>query len=543
MRFEESKLTDRASARLWRPNARTRIDTTNSAESSERRRRPAGKSGDPTEAVSILAAWQRVSYRGYTIAERRGARAEVVRTLLAKLRDERLAISGLILVADDVALDQWLRIVTLDGDAPGEWSVQTANALLASHGRVPSDRVVVADELEAYLTDDLAAAVTGVRAILGLCASPRGLGPASHLRKHIGRAIDATQFDANFDVHAFVAEPGPVAAEAEQEDPDEVREQLLAVNDPQDLFSHYLREIQKFPLLNADEEIELAKLIEAGLYATELIAAADRKSQRLTAAQRHCMTRICREGMLAKERFLTANLRLVVSLARRYSARIELMDAIQEGNLGLIRAVEKFDYTKGYKFSTYATWWIRQAVTRAIPDQTYLIRVPVHQFESDYPIIAEWRRQSREAGSPSAAEVASALNLSTDEVEKALRRHQRPYSFEEMIEQGFDIEDPHAHTFIHHDAVYGLLRDQVQAVLKTLSEREAGVIRLRFGFTDDTPRTLDEIGQVYGVTRERIRQIEAKVMLKLRHPSRSQVLRDYFDGVFDPELVTDDSQL
>ena len=288
--------------------------------------------------------------------------------------------------------------------------------------------------------------------------------------------------------------------------------------------------------------MELAKRIEAGVYATQLMCALAERGHKLPAAERRAMAWICSDGDRAKNHFVAANLRLVYHIARRYSGRMEVMDAIQEGNLGLIHAVEKFDYTKGYKFSTYATWWIRQAITRAIADQTYLIRIPVHLFETDAPVINEWRRRARESESTSAADIASALGLSVTDVEAALRRHRPPYSLELMAEEGIDITDPYELT-AHEQTVYAPLRDQVDSVLETLSEREAGVIRLRFGLIDGEEYTLDAIGKMYGLSRERIRQLQSKTMLKLRHPSRSQVLRGYFEGILDTELLADDSEL
>jgi DNA-directed RNA polymerase sigma subunit (sigma70/sigma32) len=290
-------------------------------------------------------------------------------------------------VADDFARDQWSRLLERDGQLPEGWAILTHDALLADGGRARSDCVVVADELEAYLTADLVAALTGARAILGLCASPRGLSNARHLRKYIGRALDHSQPSTPLDLYPLTVERKPDADGRDQEDPTDPREQLLADNDPQDLLGSYLTAIQKCSLLNAEEEVELAKRIEAGLYATQLMGELADRGEKLPAAQRCDIAWICRDGDRAKNDFIEANLRLVYHVARRYSSRMEIMDAIQEGNLGLIRAVEKFDYKKGYKFSTYATWWIRQAITRAIADQTYLIRIPVHLFESDIPVL------------------------------------------------------------------------------------------------------------------------------------------------------------
>jgi RNA polymerase primary sigma factor len=298
----------------------------------------------------------------------------------------------------------------------------------------------------------------------------------------------------------------------------------------------YLKQIGKVALLNAEEEVELAKRIEAGLYATQLMTEVAERGEKLPAAQRRDMAWICRDGDRAKNHLLEANLRLVVSLAKRYTGRgMAFLDLIQEGNLGLIRAVEKFDYTKGYKFSTYATWWIRQAITRAMADQARTIRIPVHMVEVINKLGRIQRELLQDLGrEPTPEELAKEMDITPEKVLEIQQYAREPISLDQTIgdegdsQLGDFIEDSEAVVAV--DAVsFTLLQDQLQSVLETLSEREAGVVRLRFGLTDGQPRTLDEIGQVYGVTRERIRQIESKTMSKLRHPSRSQVLRDYLD--------------
>ncbi len=298
----------------------------------------------------------------------------------------------------------------------------------------------------------------------------------------------------------------------------------------------YLKQIGKVALLNAEEEVELAKRIEAGLYATEKMREFAEKGEKLPVAARRDFTWICRDGNRAKNHLLEANLRLVVSLAKRYTGRgMAFLDLIQEGNLGLIRAVEKFDYTKGYKFSTYATWWIRQAITRAMADQARTIRIPVHMVEVINKLGRIQRELLQDLGrEPTPEELAKEMDLTPEKVLEIQQYAREPISLDQTIgdegdsQLGDFIEDSEAVVAV--DAVsFTLLQDQLQSVLETLSEREAGVVRLRFGLTDGQPRTLDEIGQVYGVTRERIRQIESKTMSKLRHPSRSQVLRDYLD--------------
>ena len=294
----------------------------------------------------------------------------------------------------------------------------------------------------------------------------------------------------------------------------------------------YLKQIGKVPLLNAELEVELAKRVEAGLFAEELLATKKIKK----VSEKNDLDWIARDGRQAKEHLLTANLRLVVSLAKRYTGRGMLfLDLIQEGNLGLIRAVEKFDYTKGYKFSTYATWWIRQAITRAMADQARTIRIPVHMVEVINKLARVQRQMLQDLGrEPTPEELAKELDMTPEKVVEVQKYGREPISLHTPLGEEGDsefgdlIEDSEA--IVPSDAVsFTLLQEQLESVLMTLSEREAGVVRMRFGLTDGQPKTLDEIGKVYGVTRERIRQIESKTMSKLRHPSRSQVLRDYLD--------------
>ncbi|MBF4553491.1 RNA polymerase sigma factor [Corynebacterium sp. DSM 45110] len=298
----------------------------------------------------------------------------------------------------------------------------------------------------------------------------------------------------------------------------------------------YLKQIGKVALLNAEQEVSLAKRIEAGLYSTYRLEQIKESGEKLSPMNRRDLREIVRDGRKAKNHLLEANLRLVVSLAKRYTGRgMAFLDLIQEGNLGLIRAVEKFDYVKGYKFSTYATWWIRQAITRAMADQARTIRIPVHMVEVINKLGRIQRELLQDLGrEPTPEELAKEMDISVDKVLEIQQYAREPISLDQTIgdegdsQLGDFIEDSEAVVAV--DAVsFTLLQDQLQDVLHTLSEREAGVVKLRFGLTDGMPRTLDEIGQVYGVTRERIRQIESKTMSKLRHPSRSQVLRDYLD--------------
>ena len=313
---------------------------------------------------------------------------------------------------------------------------------------------------------------------------------------------------------------------------DEPEQQVMVAGATADPVKDYLKQIGKVPLLNAEMEVELAKRIEAGLFSEEKLAKGGRISPKMLEEYEW----ISEDGRRAKNHLLEANLRLVVSLAKRYTGRGMLfLDLIQEGNLGLIRAVEKFDYTKGYKFSTYATWWIRQAITRAMADQARTIRIPVHMVEVINKLARVQRQMLQDLGrEPTPEELAKELDMTPEKVIEVQKYGREPISLHTPLGEDGDsefgdlIEDSEA--IVPADAVsFTLLQEQLHAVLDTLSEREAGVVSMRFGLTDGQPKTLDEIGKVYGVTRERIRQIESKTMSKLRHPSRSQVLRDYLD--------------
>ncbi|MFD1933606.1 RNA polymerase sigma factor [Nonomuraea mangrovi] len=310
--------------------------------------------------------------------------------------------------------------------------------------------------------------------------------------------------------------------------------QVAAAGATADPVKDYLKQIGKVPLLNAEQEVELAKRIEAGLFAEEQLGGGE--VDKLPVDVRAELEWIAEDGRRAKNHLLEANLRLVVSLAKRYTGRGMLfLDLIQEGNLGLIRAVEKFDYTKGYKFSTYATWWIRQAITRAMADQARTIRIPVHMVEVINKLARVQRQMLQDLGrEPTPEELARELDMTPEKVVEVQKYGREPISLHTPLGEEGDsefgdlIEDSEA--IVPADAVsFTLLQEQLHSVLDTLSEREAGVVSMRFGLTDGQPKTLDEIGKVYGVTRERIRQIESKTMSKLRHPSRSQVLRDYLD--------------
>ena len=369
-------------------------------------------------------------------------------------------------------------------------------------------------------------------------------------------ALTAEQVDG---VYALIAEEGVEVMDHEPGAPDDTADdfrrdaELLKAptNDPVRM---YLKEIGKVALLTADQEVELATRIEAGLWAEEMLCEPEKldlvRVQTLAKRSgldvgntpltpdkaREICRRIERDGVLAKRKLVEANLRLVVSIAKRYVGRGMLfLDLIQEGNLGLIRAVEKFDYAKGFKFSTYATWWIRQAITRAIADQARTIRIPVHMVETINKLLRIQRQLMQDLNrEPLAEEIAEQMELSADKVREIMKVSQEPVSLETPIGEE---EDTHLGDFIEDsDAVvpldaasFILLQEQLESVLHTLSTREKKVIQLRFGLHDGTPRTLEEVGKEFGVTRERIRQIESKTLSKLRHPSRSQKLRDYLE--------------
>ena len=298
----------------------------------------------------------------------------------------------------------------------------------------------------------------------------------------------------------------------------------------------YLKQIGKVALLNAAEEVDLAMRIEAGLFAEEKLKEAEASGEKLDKQLIRELKWVARDGQRAKSHLLGANLRLVVSLAKRYTGRgMQFLDLIQEGNLGLIRAVEKFDYTKGFKFSTYATWWIRQAITRAMADQARTIRIPVHMVEVINKLARVQRQMLQDLGrEPTPEELAAELDMTPEKVVEVQKYGREPISLHTPLGEDGDsefgdlIEDTEA--VVPADAVsFTMLQRQLESLLDSLSEREAGVIRMRFGLGDGMPKTLDQIGDTFGVTRERIRQIESKTMAKLRHPSRSQSLRDYLE--------------
>ncbi|WZX00041.1 RNA polymerase sigma factor [Propioniciclava soli] len=416
-------------------------------------------------------------------------------------------------------------VPTETGDAPGEDEApddlaDEDIALDAAEGE-EADTPTVAEVLSPERLQDVKFAREGDEVVLTVGGKKRSLDD-----------VDENTFDqseAAKEEKELTEDEGFVVSDADETD--EPEQQVMVAGATADPVKDYLKQIGKVALLNAEQEVTLAKRIEAGLFADE-----SRTEGRVKAKDAEDFEWIAEDGRRAKNHLLEANLRLVVSLAKRYTGRGMLfLDLIQEGNLGLIRAVEKFDYTKGYKFSTYATWWIKQAITRAMADQARTIRIPVHMVEVINKLARVQRQMLQDLGrEPTPEELAKELDMTPEKVVEVQKYGREPISLHTPLGEDGDsefgdlIEDSEA--VVPAEAVnFTLLQEQLHDVLDTLSEREAGVVSMRFGLTDGQPKTLDEIGKVYGVTRERIRQIESKTMSKLRHPSRSQVLRDYLD--------------
>jgi RNA polymerase primary sigma factor len=409
-------------------------------------------------------------------------------------------------------------------------------AALAEGDLEEPDLSDVAAAVEELAVDDLAVDDLAVEDLVA--DAPDAADPLETPEPEVAAEADADAEGAE-SAGARVVKIAPDGGEDEEilvfgdDDDDLPAAQVAVAGATADPVKDYLKQIGKVPLLNAEQEVELAKRIEAGLFAEEKLAEG---RHTLNTDQRIDLEWIADDGTRAKNHLLEANLRLVVSLAKRYTGRGMLfLDLIQEGNLGLIRAVEKFDYTKGYKFSTYATWWIRQAITRAMADQARTIRIPVHMVEVINKLARVQRQMLQDLGrEPTPDELAIELDMTPEKVIEVQKYGREPISLHTPLGEDGDsefgdlIEDSEA--IQPGEAVsFTLLQEQLHSVLDTLSEREAGVVSMRFGLTDGQPKTLDEIGKVYGVTRERIRQIESKTMSKLRHTSRSDLLRDYLD--------------
>ncbi|MBO9705030.1 MAG: RNA polymerase sigma factor [Arthrobacter sp.] len=397
-------------------------------------------------------------------------------------------------------------------------------------------------EAEAAAGQDDTAPATRRPAAKKSDAAPKGRGRKA-AGSDLDESSDAVEEEPTEDVEPDPAEAEDAAAKpaatgsgfvySDASDDDAPVQQVMSAGATADPVKDYLKQIGKVALLNAEQEVDLALRIEAGLFAEEKIAA---EGDTMDPKYRRELDFIIHDGKRAKNHLLEANLRLVVSLAKRYTGRGMLfLDLIQEGNLGLIRAVEKFDYTKGFKFSTYATWWIRQAITRAMADQARTIRIPVHMVEVINKLARVQRQMLQDLGrEPTPEELSRELDMTPEKVVEVQKYGREPISLHTPLGEDGDsefgdlIEDTEA--VVPADAVgFTMLQKQLEQLLDSLSEREAGVIRMRFGLGDGQPKTLDQIGDTFGVTRERIRQIESKTMAKLRHPSRSQALRDYLE--------------
>ncbi|HVM26993.1 MAG TPA: RNA polymerase sigma factor [Mycobacteriales bacterium] len=424
---------------------------------------------------------------------------------------------------------------------------KTAAPAAGKTSRAKKDTSPAADDVPGEPDAAELAAVEVPETELGTDASPGGTVDAA-----VVAAADPKMGAAVADAPADAPAGGP-AATSDEDDEDDDETPTAATDDDDeddkpiaaegevgistDLVRAYLKEIGKVPLLTAEQEVELAQRIEAGLFAAEKMRQAEEgEAPKLSPALKRDLDWLVNDGARAKRHLLEANLRLVVSIAKRYLGRGMLfLDLIQEGNLGLIRAVEKFDYTKGYKFSTYATWWIRQAITRAMADQARTIRIPVHMVEQINKLTRVQREMLQELGrEPTPEELAKELDMTPEKVVEIQGYAREPVSLETTIGDDQDsslgdfIEDADA-PVAAEVVSYGLMQEQLNEVLRTLTDREAAVVKMRFGLVDGQPRTLDEIGREFGLTRERIRQIESKTLSKLRHPSRSQKLRDYLD--------------
>ncbi len=433
--------------------------------------------------------------------------------------------------------------ITVDVSAVGTRAAAAATARKTTTAKAPAKKAAAkkpaterepaeaAPAKKAAATKAPAAKQTAAAKKAAAALDPAAIGPDG---KKLLPDIPDDQFEKDVVADPTIKEDEKSASfvVSAADETDEPEQQVMVAGATADPVKDYLKQIGKVPLLNAEMEVELAKRIEAGLFSDEKLAKGGKVSPKLHEE----LEWIAEDGRRAKNHLLEANLRLVVSLAKRYTGRGMLfLDLIQEGNLGLIRAVEKFDYTKGYKFSTYATWWIRQAITRAMADQARTIRIPVHMVEVINKLARVQRQMLQDLGrEPTPEELAKELDMTPEKVIEVQKYGREPISLHTPLGEDGDsefgdlIEDSEA--IVPADAVsFTLLQEQLHAVLDTLSEREAGVVSMRFGLTDGQPKTLDEIGKVYGVTRERIRQIESKTMSKLRHPSRSQVLRDYLD--------------
>ncbi|MFF3493686.1 RNA polymerase sigma factor [Streptomyces sp. NPDC002795] len=404
------------------------------------------------------------------------------------------------------------------------YGTDSGEAVVPAHLPHASDAITL--EVAPVQTQTLTQSDSTAQALADPEAAPKGAVPQGDVLASVPAQSRVA--------HHPEAEPEEPAGPQESVDPPEPvrRARTESASPSSDLFRQYLREIGRIPLLTAAEEVDLARRVEAGLFAEEKLAHAPDLDSQLALD----LDKLVVMGRMAKRRLIEANLRLVVSVAKRYVGRgLTMLDLVQEGNLGLIRAVEKFDYARGYKFSTYATWWIRQAMSRALADQARTIRVPVHVVELINRVVRVQRRMLQERGyEPTPEEVAAHLDLPHERVSEVLRLAQEPVSLhapvgeEDDVALGDLIEDGDATSPVE-SAAFLLLREHLEAVLSTLGERERKVVQLRYGLADGRPRTLEEIGRIFGVTRERIRQIESKTLNKLRDHAFADQLRGYLD--------------
>ena len=491
---------------------------------------PSTVATDPLTLPEVKAFLRKVSKRkskSVTSSELR----EVFADLDLKPADGRRVV--------DVLVEKHVSVTVMDGD--DAWASKQLPHETAADAEAAEEKPTAKKASKKAARSG--AGKAGTKAVAGTAADEvdeADLKEAAGLEKELEADLERAQSEIDSEDSAKAsktADPAKASEEAfvisHTDETDEPVQQVVTAGATADPVKDYLKQIGKVALLNAEQEVELAKRIEAGLFAEERLS---READQMEPMYRRDLEWIAEDGRRAKNHLLEANLRLVVSLAKRYTGRGMLfLDLIQEGNLGLIRAVEKFDYTKGYKFSTYATWWIRQAITRAMADQARTIRIPVHMVEVINKLARVQRQMLQDLGrEPTPEELAKELDMTPEKVVEVQKYGREPISLHTPLGEDGDsefgdlIEDSEA--IVPADAVsFTLLQEQLQQVLETLSEREAGVVAMRFGLTDGQPKTLDEIGKVYGVTRERIRQIESKTMSKLRHPSRSQVLRDYLD--------------
>ncbi len=496
--------------------ARSAIPAVSPDESSAAEPRPTRKTTTAKSATAKTTAAKAAPAKRTTAAKTTAAKTTAAKTTAAKTTAAKAAPAKRTTAAKTTAAK-----TTAAKTTAAKRPTRAAAAKTATSKKDTVEEMTVTEALEGARGDSVKYERDGDEVVVTVTGKRRSLDDVDEAEFNEGETAREEK--------KLAEDEGFVVSDAD--DTDEPEQQVMVAGATADPVKDYLKQIGKVALLNAEQEVQLAKRIEAGLFADEQLTEGSVRKTDLDDYEW-----IADDGKRAKNHLLEANLRLVVSLAKRYTGRGMLfLDLIQEGNLGLIRAVEKFDYTKGYKFSTYATWWIKQAITRAMADQARTIRIPVHMVEVINKLARVQRQMLQDLGrEPTPAELAEELDMTPEKVVEVQKYGREPISLHTPLGEDGDsefgdlIEDSEA--VVPAEAVnFTLLQEQLHDVLDTLSDREAGVVSMRFGLTDGQPKTLDEIGKVYGVTRERIRQIESKTMSKLRHPSRSQVLRDYLD--------------